>query len=127
MPRLFEELRALGPLRVISVCGPSVFEAICELGPFGVAGGWLNAITPAYHWHLDLERCAHLRSRDEVHTRSGRRVLFLELFEGERAAPFLTIYLHREKGEEFEADRLARFARIHATAAAGNALDGEEP
>jgi len=44
--RVFEELRELGALRVISVSGPSIFEAICSLGAFGVADGWLNAMTP---------------------------------------------------------------------------------
>ena len=47
--RLFELLRSLSPLRVISISGPSVFEAICDFGPFGIAGGHLNAITDAYH------------------------------------------------------------------------------
>jgi putative heme iron utilization protein len=114
---LFHELRALGPLRVISVAGPSTFEAILQLGPFGVAEGWLNSMTPDYHWHLDLDRCSGFRTRDAVHERSGRRVLYFELLEGE--APFLAIYLHREKGTEFTPERLARFLTLHSAAEAG--------
>lgn len=114
---LFHELRALSPLRVISVAGPSTFEAILQLGPFGVAEGWLNVMTPEYHWHLDVEHCSGFRTRDAVHERSGRRVLFFELLaDGE---PFLAIYLHREKGAELEPDRLARFLALHIEAEAG--------
>src|SRR5690606_650314 len=100
--RLFNQLATLSPLRAITVCGPSVFEAICDVGPFGVAGGYLNAMTPEYHWHLELARCRFLRSCDEVHARSGRRVLFFELAEGPEQRPFVSIYLHRAKGEDFD-------------------------
>lgn len=124
--RLFEELRELSPLRVISICGPSVFEALCEVGAFGVAQGHLNAITPSYHWHLRVDGCARLRSRDELHARSARRVLFVELFEPDVERPFLSIYLHREKGAEFEPARLERFAALHALAADGLALVPEK-
>lgn len=122
--RIFEELRQLGPLRVISVSGPSVFEAICSVGPFGVAEGHLNAITDAYHWHLDLRRTARARSNDSVHARSGRRVLFFELFEDGSATPFLSIYLHRAKGEEFAPERVERFERLHGELGAGAVLAG---
>jgi len=62
--QFFEALRELNPLRIISLSGPSVFEAICDLSGFSIREGWLNAITEAYHWHLQLERVAHLTSRD---------------------------------------------------------------
>jgi len=117
--RFFELLGELGRVRVISVCGPSVFESLCEVGDFEVAGGHLNAITDAYHWHLGLARFRHLRSRDTVHARSGRRVLFFELGEDAGADPFLRIYLHRAKGEEFASDRVSRFAAAHAELADG--------
>lgn len=125
---LFAAFRRLGPLRVISVAGPSVFEAILELGAFGVAGGWLNAMTPAYHWHVDLSRVHHVTTRDTVHERSGRRVLFFELREeedGAEAEPFLLVYLHRGKGEGFGAAREAAFAELHARFAAGGELAPE--
>ena len=77
--RFFEALRELGPVRVISRSGPSIFESICSLDGFGVAEGHLTAITPAYHWHVDLARFRHLKSCDAMHERSGRRVLFFEL------------------------------------------------
>ena len=50
--RFFEALAPLSPLRVISQCGASTFEAICRFGPYGFADGHMNAITPAYHWHV---------------------------------------------------------------------------
>lgn len=115
----FQELAALSPLRVISVSGPSTFEAICRVDRFGIADGYLNAITPDYHWHLDLRGFRHLRSRDEVHERSGRQVLFFELRSGAEEKPFLRIYVHREKGEEFEPERRERFAQLHAELASG--------
>ena len=45
--RLFTLLEQLSPLRVISICGPSVFEAICDFGRPGFARGHMNAMTPA--------------------------------------------------------------------------------
>jgi hypothetical protein len=111
--RFFGELRELSPLRVITIAGPSVFESICSVGPFGVSEGHLNAITDAYHWHLDVRRTARLRSHDSVHARSGRRVLFFELLEQGQDKPFVSIYLHRAKNEEFGDQRLARFDRLH--------------
>lgn len=104
---------------MISISGPSVFEALCTFGPYGFAGGHMNAMTPAYHWHLKLSGLARVRTRDEVHARSGRRVLFFELYEPRASAPFLRIYLYRDKGAEFEPEREARFARAHAELAQG--------
>ena len=125
--RFFELLATLGRLRVISQSGPSTFEALCEVGPFEIAQGFLNAITPAYHWHLAVHRFRHLRSHDEVHARSGRRVLYFTLHEAPDAPPFLRIYLHREKGAEFEPEREARFGAAHAALRDGVAvvLEGE--
>lgn len=121
---LFEAFRRLGPLRVISVNGPSVFEAILELGAFGVADGWLNAITPDYHWHVDLGRVRHLTTHDTIHARSGRRVLFFELREEAGAEPFLLVYLHRGKSDDFETAREEGFAELHERFAEGAELAG---
>jgi len=111
--RFFAALRELNPLRVISGCGPSTFEAICRVGDFDLSRGYLNAITPDYHWHLQLAGFRSLRSRDELHKRSGRRVLYFELREATDARPFLLIYLYREKGAEFDERRATRFADLH--------------
>jgi hypothetical protein len=116
---LFEAASELNPLRIISMSGPSVFEAICNLGPFAITDTWLNAITESYHWHLQVDRIGHVQSRDQVHERSGRRVLFIELREQPGAEPFLLIYLHRKKGEEFGEERERRFAALHALLASG--------
>lgn len=121
--RLFEALRELGPLRVISPAGPSLFEAICTLGAFGIADGWLNAITPEYHWHLRLDGFRHLTSKDEVHARSGRRVLFFELRETAEGEPFLWIYLHRGKGEELGGSREVIFGALHRELAGGRPVE----
>jgi hypothetical protein len=121
--RFFALLGELGRLRIISISGPSTFEAICEVGSCGFGGGLMNAITDGYHWHLELARFGHLRSRDETHARSGRRVLFFELRESAPSPPFLHIYLHREKGEEFEPEREKRFAEAHEQLRDGAALE----
>lgn len=110
---------------MISISGPSVFEALCTFGPYGFAGGHMNAMTPAYHWHLRLAGLARVRTRDEVHARSGRRVLFFELYEPEASAPFLRIYLYREKGEPFAPEREKRFAEVHAELAEGAEFEPE--
>ncbi|CAG0970597.1 hypothetical protein MYXO_01277 [Myxococcaceae bacterium] len=125
--RFFAALRTLGRLRVISRSGPSTFEALVGFGPFGFGHGHMNAITDAYHWHLALDRFGYLRSCDRVHERSGRRVLFFELRETPDAEPFLLIYLHREKGEEFDPELERRFAELHADLAEGRSLaaDGD--
>lgn len=123
--RFFALLADLGRLRVISQSGASTFEALCTVGPFEIAHGFVNAITPEYHWHLALKRFRHLRSHDEVHARSGRRVLFFTLHEAADAAPFLRIYLHREKGAEFEPDREARFAAAHGALRDGAPIELE--
>jgi putative heme iron utilization protein len=121
--RFFGDLSTLGPLRVISQCGPSTFEAICEVGAFGIAEGYLNAITASYHWHLRLDGFGHLRSRDETHQRSGRRVLFFELAGAAAAPPFLAIYLYRGAGEDLAPERLERFGDMHRELAAGVAVE----
>lgn len=111
--RLFDELQELGRLRVISVCGPSVFEAICEAAPYDVRDGFLNMITDAYHWHFSTARFRYLRSVDSIHARSNRRVLFFELREEEDAPPFLRIYVFRPHGEEFSSMAVERFEAMH--------------
>ncbi len=113
----FSQLAELGPLRVMTQSGPSTFEALCRVGPFGISQGYLNAIAPAYHWHLRLEGFRHLRSRDEIHRRSGRRVLYFELRSAARRAPFIAIYLHRPPGAELASER--RFAALHGELAGG--------
>lgn len=117
--RFFSLLEAMGALRVISGCGPSTFEALCTFGPWTIEHGFMNAITPAYHWHLAIARFRHVKSVDSVHARSGRRVLFFELRERESDDPFLRIYLHREKGAEIGDERERRFAAAHATLQSG--------
>jgi hypothetical protein len=117
--RFFTALAGLGPLRVISQSGPSTFEAICEVGAFGISGGYLNAITSSYHWHLRLDGFAHLVSRDEVHERSGRRVLFFELRGDPEDEPFLRIYLYRHVGEDFGRERESRFGELHRELGSG--------
>jgi len=117
--RFFELLGHLGRLRVISQAGASTFEAICGFGAFGIAQGHMNAITPEYHWHLALERFRHLRSFDAIYPRSGRRVLYFELRERPETEPFLHVFLHREPGAEFEAEREAVFLAAHRELEAG--------
>jgi hypothetical protein len=114
----FDALKGLGPFRIISICGPSVFESICRFDAYGIADGHLNAITDAYHWHIALARFRHLRACDERHERSGRRVLYFELREEAGAAPFLLIYLYRGKDEEFAPAREAGFAALRERLAA---------
>jgi hypothetical protein len=123
--RFFTALGPLSPLRVISSCGASTFEAICSFGPFEFAHGHMNAITPAYHWHVALKRFRHLASVDRVHARSGRRVLCFELRDEAEATPFLSIFLYRDRGEDFDAAREAGFAALHAELAGGVALSTE--
>jgi hypothetical protein len=120
--RFFDLIRKLGKLRIISISGPSTFEAIGELGPCGLAGGFMNSITDTHHWHLQLSRFGHLRSCDETHARSGRRVLFFELREHADAPPFLRIYVHREKCEEFDPQREGLFAAAHGELEKGAVL-----
>jgi hypothetical protein len=123
--RFFGLLRELGRLRVIHRSGASTFEALCRMGPHGFAEGFMNAITDAYHWHVKLDAFGHLRSKDTTHARSGRRVLFFELCEKRGVPPFASIYLHREKGEEFEPEREMRFLEAHAELAEGRDLREE--
>jgi len=112
-------------VRVISVCGPSVFEAICRVAPFDKQSGFLNMITDAYHWHFAASRLGHLQSFDEVHARSGRRVLFFTLREAPELDPFLRIYVYRAPGDEFAAEVLRDFATAHSELAAGVQVDQE--
>jgi hypothetical protein len=115
----FAALTTLNPLRVISVSGPSVFETICRFERWTVGDGHMNAITDAYHWHIDLARFRWLRTQDAVHARSGRRVLFFALAEDATAPPFLLVYLYRGPREDFEAERESAFAALHRTLGAG--------
>ena len=112
-------LPALGKLRIISVCGPSVFEALCEAGPYDERGGSLNMVTDAFHWHLATHRVVHLQSRDTIHQRSGRRVILFELRESAEDSPFLRIYVHRAPQTEFDPDVAERFAAAHRELADG--------
>lgn len=123
--RFFDLLADLGRLRVISICGPSVFESLCETGPYEIANGSLNMVTSAFHWHVALDRFRHLQSHDAVHGRSGRTVLFFELRERHDAAPFLRIYVYRAPGAEFDPDVEAAFRRAHAELAQGIELAAE--
>ncbi len=121
--RFFALLAELSPHRVISVCGPSTFEAIIEFGPHGFAAGHMNAITPAYHWHLRSDGLGVIRSVDTIHGRSGRRVLHFELREhASDERPYLHIYLHRERETDFEPSRERRFAEAHTEFAGGIAI-----
>ena len=124
--RFFDLLQQLGKLRVISVCGPSVFESICVAGPYDIAGGFLNMITDAFHWHVAIGRLRHLQSHDTTHGRSGRNVLFFALREQEGADPFLRIYVYRPPGAEFPPEVAAAFARAHAELNQGVSLASGE-
>ncbi|MEZ4331645.1 MAG: hypothetical protein R3F35_07810 [Myxococcota bacterium] len=120
--RLFELLAKLGRLRVVSICGPSVFESLCEAGPFTIERGSLNMITTDFHWHVALARFRHLQSHESIHARSGRNVLFFELREDVAAPPFLRIYVHRAPKAEFDPAVAEIFAAAHAELANGVAL-----
>lgn len=117
--RFFDLLQQLGRLRVISVCGPSVFESICVAGPYEIADGFLNMVTDAFHWHVAIARVRHLQSHDSTHGRSGRNVLFFELRESADATPFLRIYVYRAPGVEFAPEIEQTFQRAHAELALG--------
>lgn len=119
---VFALLRALSPLRVISVCGASVFESIMDFDEHGFAHGHMNAMTPHYHWHVALDGLGWVRSNDTVHARSGRRVLFLEFASSSTDEPFLSVYVHRGKGEDFDGARLEAFAAAHAVLSEGRAI-----
>lgn len=126
LARLFRELAELGDLRVIVSTPGSVFECICRIRGFGIASGWLNAITEGYHWHLDLGALRFARTRDEIHERSGRQVLFLELGTAAGAARSVAIYLHRPFGESWSPGRLERFGRLREAFDDGRELAIEE-
>lgn len=123
--RFFDLLPRLGRLRVISICGPSVFESLCDAGPYSIEDGSLNMITSAFHWHVALERFRHLQSHDAVHGRSGRNVLFFDLRERRDAAPFLRIYVYRAPGSAFDPRIEAAFRQAHAELAEGVELEAE--
>lgn len=125
--RVFRLLGDLDRLRVISVCGPSVFESLCTFGPHGFAQGHMNAITPAYHWHVDLARFGHVRSGDRIYERSQRRVLFLELCEKRGDEPFLRIFVYRDKDTEFDPGVEKAFAEAHTELGEGVDLASEAP
>lgn len=122
--RFFALLGELGRLRVISICGPSVFESICEAGPFSIEDGYLNMVTDAFHWHVEVSRFRHMRSHDAVHGRSGRNVLYYDLRERAESTPFLRIYLYRAHGVDFDPQVAAAFGRAHVELEAGVALAG---
>lgn len=117
--RFFGLLQQLGPVRVVSVSGPSVFEARCEMGPRDFSEGSLNIITPQYHWNLALDRFRHLRSVTRVHPKSKRCTHFFELRDDPASPPFLRIYLAggRASGESGRRERL--FAAAHAALRSG--------
>ncbi len=118
----FATLRELSPLRIVSQCGPSVFEAIVPFDPYGIADGHLTAITECYHWHIDLTRFRHAVSYDTIHARSGRQVLYVALHESPAVDPFLVVYLYRGRDEEFDDRRRERFGALHARLAGGEAM-----
>ncbi len=123
--RFFELVSGVSPLRVISRCGPSTFEAIIRLERFEVSKGWMNAIQPEFHWHFATAGLRWVRSRDEVHKRSGRRVMYFELGEGPDEPPFLLIYLYRPKDAEFSPEQEERFAAAHAQLSEGCPISKE--
>lgn len=92
------------------------------MGPHGFAEGFMNSITDAYHWHLKVDGFRWVQSHDTVHARSGRRVIFFTLAEQAGGAPFSFIYVHREKGDEFDTDIEGRFLGAHAELQAGVVL-----
>ena len=123
--RFFELLPKLGRLRVINVCGPSVFEAICEAAAFDVQEGAINMITPDYHWHFAHARLGFLQSHDSIHNRSGRRVLFFTLHERSEDAPFLRIYVYRPPNESFDPAAVDIFQAAHVELEEGVAVQVE--
>ncbi|HEV7670810.1 MAG TPA: hypothetical protein VGS22_20000 [Thermoanaerobaculia bacterium] len=126
LARLFGELVDLGDLRVIVTTPGSVFECICRIRGFGIAGGWLNAMTEGYHWHIDLGAIRFARTRDEIHERSGRQVLYLELGTAPEAVPSFAIYLHRPSGEPWSSERFERFGGLREVFDGGRELVVEE-
>lgn len=124
--RFFDLLPKLGRLRVISVCGPSVFEAICEAGAYEVQGGSINMVTPDFHWHFAPAQLGFLQSHDTRHARSGRRVLFFTLHEKKGDAPFLRIYVYRPPNEAFDPAVIDVFQAAHADLEAGWVMGAEE-
>lgn len=122
---LFGRLEGLGPFRIIHQAGPSTFEAIAPIVPSSVVGPFLNLISDAYHWHLQLSGVGHAQTFDQTHARSGRRVLFVALADRapeDGGQVFTRLYVHRAKGAEFEPHVLDGFLRLHRALAGGRAL-----
>ena len=122
-PRFLDLLQHLGRLRVISISGPSVFEALCHAGPYEERGGSLNMITEEFHWHLDRKRFRWLQSHDDTHARSKRRVLYFELSEQPELPPFLRIYVYRPAHSEFDPTVEAAFLAAHGELEKGRSLE----
>ena len=118
----FRDLRAFPRIRVVLRTGPSVFEAICVPSDFGFQAGYLNAMTPEYHWHIDASRFGFVRSWDEVHARSDRRVLFFSLHEHQEAEAFLRIYIYRPPRQPFGEEIEDAFMRMHRAFEMGQKL-----
>jgi len=115
--RFFQRLSGLGPFRIIHQSGPSTFEAIAPIARAQVAGPFLNIICDEYHWHLKLVDLRWVESFDQIHARSGRRVLGFSLADGtprSGGASFTRLYVHRAKDAEFDARVLAAFRELHA-------------
>ncbi len=118
----FGGLKAFPRIRVVLTTGPSVFEAICVPSDFRFQAGHLNAMTPEYHWHIDVSRFAFVRSWDEVHARSDRRVLFFSLHEHQEAEAFLRIYIYRPPRQPFGEEIEDAFMRMHRAFEMGRKL-----
>ena len=112
--RFFNLLQRLGPLRIVTAAGPSVFDARCEVGPRDFTDGALNIVTPDYHWNLALDRFRHLRSVVRTHPRSGNRTAFFELRDDDTAEPFLRIYLSAEAADQPASPAAHSFEAAHA-------------
>jgi len=111
--RFFNLLQRLGPLRIVTAAGPSVFDARCEVGPRAFSDGALNIVTPDYHWNLALDRFRHLRSVVRTHPRSGRQTAFFELRDDWSAEPFVRIYLSAEAADRASSTAARSFHAAH--------------
>ena len=68
-------------------------------------------------------RARHVRSRDKVHARSKRRVLFLEFRDRPSEEPFLHIFVYRSPGESFSGPQLEAFEHLHRALSDGADLE----
>ena len=125
--RFFNLLQHLGPLRVVSVSGPSVFEALCEIGPQAFSESSLNIITPQYHWNLSLDRFRHLRSVTRVHPKTGKITAFFELRDEANETPFLRIYLSPDPKIVGSCQRQPLFDEAHQSLQCGADVLLENP